>query len=284
MGKLASKIVAQAVMWIGRSEVNGSHKEIIDIYNSHTPLARGYKMKYTDAWCSCFVSALAIKLGYTDIIPCEVGCEKHIELFKKLNSWQEKDDYTPKMGDIIFYDWDDSGKGDNKGYSDHVGIVEKVTKNTITVIEGNYQNKVGRRVMFVNNKYIRGFGVPKYDKEPEVQTKPVENVETPVETEKDQLYTVKKGDTLSSIASKYKTSYQVLATYNNIKNPNIIYEGQVIKIPKSCSITHIVKNGENLSSIAAKYGTNWRTIYFNNKSVIGTNPNKIVAGQKLIIK
>lgn len=280
MSKLASKIVAQAIMWIGRSEVNGSHKEIIDIYNSHSPLARGYKMKYTDSWCSCFISALAIKLGYTDIIPTEVGCEKHIEAFKKIGSWQEKDDYTPKMGDIIFYDWEDNGRGDNKGYSDHVGIVEKVTKNTITVIEGNLNNKVGRRVILVNNKYIRGYGVPKY----EVDTKPVEKVDTSVETDKDGLYTIKKGDTLSSIAGKYNTSYQVLASYNNIKNPNIIYEGQIIKIPKSCSITHIVQSGENLSSIAQKYGVQWRTIYFNNKSVIGTNPNLIKVGQKLIIK
>ena len=45
-------------------------------------------------------------------------------------------------------------------------------------------------------------------------------------------YTVKKGDTLSSIASKCDTTYQELAKYNNIDNPDLIYPNQVIKIPK----------------------------------------------------
>ena len=46
-----------------------------------------------------------------------------------------------------------------------MGIVEKVEGNTITVIEGNYSNSVKRRTIAVNGKYIRGYGVPKYDPE-----------------------------------------------------------------------------------------------------------------------
>lgn len=45
------------------------------------------------------------------------------------------------------------------------------------------------------------------------------------------IYVVKAGDTLSGIAAKYGTTYQVLAEYNGIKNPNIIHVGQQIKIP-----------------------------------------------------
>lgn len=44
------------------------------------------------------------------------------------------------------------------------------------------------------------------------------------------VYTVKKGDTLSEIAAKYGTSYQKIAKDNNIKNPNLIYAGQKLKI------------------------------------------------------
>lgn len=44
-------------------------------------------------------------------------------------------------------------------------------------------------------------------------------------------YTVVKGDTLSGIAAKYGTTYQKLAEENGIKNPNLIYPGQIIKIP-----------------------------------------------------
>lgn len=160
-----AKIVAQAQAWVGLNEADGSHKKIIDIYNSHKPLARGYKLKYTDSWCSGTISALAIACDATDIIPTEVGCEKHIALFKKQGIWVEDDSFTPLPGDIMFYDWDDNGKGDNTGHSDHVGIVEKISGDTITVIEGNYSNSVKRRTLKVNGKYIRGYGVPKYDAE-----------------------------------------------------------------------------------------------------------------------
>jgi hypothetical protein len=162
MSKTADKVVAQAKSWLGYKESNGTHKKIIDTYNSHKPLARGYAVKYTDSWCATFVSAVAIKLGYTDIIPTECSCPKMIERFKSLGRWNESDSRTPKPGDIIFYDWQDNGVGDNRGNSDHVGIVEKVSGGKITVIEGNYSNAVKRRTLAVNGKYIRGYGVPKY--------------------------------------------------------------------------------------------------------------------------
>ena len=166
MAKLASKVVNQAVKWLGRNEANGTHKAIIDIYNSHKPLARGYAVKYSDEWCATFVSAIAVKLGYTDIIPTECSCNKMIDLFKKLGRWKENENRKPKAGDIIFYDWQDSGYGDNRGSSDHVGIVEKVSGDTITIIEGNCNERVARRTLKVNNRYIRGYAVPKYDAEP----------------------------------------------------------------------------------------------------------------------
>lgn len=156
------QIVKQAQEWLGRKESNGTHKTIIDIYNAHKPLARGYKVKYTDAWCATFVSAVAIACGATDIIPTECSCNKMIELLKAKGVWMEKDSYTPKAGDLILYDWDDTGKGDNTGAVEHIGIVEKVVNGTITVIEGNYKNAVARRTLEVNGRYIRGYGIPKY--------------------------------------------------------------------------------------------------------------------------
>lgn len=164
--KYASKILEQARAWLGCKESDGSHKKIIDTYNAHKPLARGYKVKYTDSWCATFVSAVAIACAYTDIIPTECGCQKMIELFKKLGCWVEADDYVPAPGDVCFYDWDDNGKGDCTGWSDHVGYVEKVEGNTITLIEGNRSNRVKRCTIKVNGRYIRGYGVPKYDAEP----------------------------------------------------------------------------------------------------------------------
>lgn len=157
-----STIVNQAKAWIGCKESDGSHKKIIDLYNRNTS---GYNMKYTDAWCACFASAVAIKCGYTKIIPTSVNCNDMIAKFKKMNCWVENDAYVPKSGDYIFYDWDDNGKGDNTGSSDHVGIVEKVEGKVITVIEGNCSDSVKRRTIKVNGRYIRGYGIPKYGTE-----------------------------------------------------------------------------------------------------------------------
>ena len=166
MSTTREKIVAQARSWIGCKESDGSHKQIIDVYNADKPLPRGYKVSYTDAWCATFVTACAIKCGATDIIPKECSCNKMIELLKGLGCWVENDAHVPSPGDLIFYDWDDKGTGDNKGVSDHVGIVEEVSGNTITVIEGNYNDACKRRTLKVDGRYIRGYGVPKYDIEP----------------------------------------------------------------------------------------------------------------------
>ena len=169
------EMIKLAQSWIGKKESDGSFKIIIDIYNSYKPLPRGYKLKYTDSWCAGTLSALAIKLGYTDIIPIECSCDNMIELAKKMGIWQEDDAYIPTKADFILYDWDDSGIGDNTGWPEHIGIVEKVENSIITVIEGNYSDSVKRRNIKVNGKYIRGYITPKYDSEIQNEQEKVEN-------------------------------------------------------------------------------------------------------------
>ena len=161
--KTAEKLVEQAKSWLGCKESDGSNEEIIDTYNGHEPVARGLKLGYKDPWCAAFVSACAIKTGMTDIIPTECGCGTMVKLFKKLGAWDENDGRIPNVGDIIFFDWDDSGYGDNDGFPGHVGIVEKVSGTKITVIDGNNKNDaVERRTVQINGRFIRGYGVPKY--------------------------------------------------------------------------------------------------------------------------
>ena len=157
-----NEIVKQAQAWIGLKESDGSHKKIIDIYNTIDPLPRGYKLKYTDAWCAGFVSAAAKVCKALDIVPAECSCSRMIELAKKAGIWVESDAHKPQPGDFMMYDWDDSGSGENTGAPEHVGIVEKISGSTITVIEGNYSNAVKRRTIQVNGRYIRGYVVPKY--------------------------------------------------------------------------------------------------------------------------
>lgn len=155
-------MVAKMQSWIGKNEADGSFREVIDIYNSHTPRARGYKLQYSDEWCAGTVSAAAIATGNTDVVPLEVSCHYMIEGAKAKGIWVENDGYVPQGGDIILYDWQDSGAGDNTGNPDHVGVVEYTSGGVIHVIEGNKGRKVARRELSVNGRYIRGFIVPKY--------------------------------------------------------------------------------------------------------------------------
>ena len=192
--QIREKVVAAAKAWIGCKESDGSHRQIVDVYNSHRPLARGYALKYTDAWCAGFVSAVAIKLGLTDIMPTEVGVWNMIELYRKLGRWQESDSYVPKPGDVIMYAWSDNGVGDCTSGASHVGIVVACDGKTITVIEGNKANAVGYREIAVNGRYIRGFGLPDYaskatENEP-VSPAPATNKE---ETIKMELRMLKRG-------------------------------------------------------------------------------------------
>lgn len=154
----ANDVLNVARGWIGYSEANGKHREIVDYYNQNTS---GYNLTYSDAWCDGFVSAVAIKAGAADIIGTEVGCERHIEIFKKLGIWIEDGGITPRVGDIILFNWDDTTQP-NDGFSDHIGFVESVSGNTITCIEGNISDAVGRRKIVVGNGCIRGYARPKY--------------------------------------------------------------------------------------------------------------------------
>ncbi len=158
---LRLQVARTAESWYGASEHDNSHGPIIDRYNSHRPLAQGYLVQYSDDWCATFVSFVAIECGLTDIIPTECGCQRQIALFQKLCCWEERDDYTPLPGDIIYY----SSKrpaGDSTAWSDHVGIVVGTRGRWIKVIEGNWEDKVEYRIIRIDDSYIRGYGLPDY--------------------------------------------------------------------------------------------------------------------------
>lgn len=105
-------------------------------------------------------------------------------------------------------------------------------------------------------------------------------------------YTVKSGDTLYSIATRYKTTVAAIAKANNITNTNAIRVGQVLKIPgtqttpapapaPAPTMTYTVKAGDTLYSIASRHNTTVsRLVQVNNIS----NPNVLSVGQKLTIR
>lgn len=166
MGYSRQAVVDLAESWVGKKEADGSYKSIIDIYNSLpvAQLPRKTKMEYGWAWCAATWSAIAIKLGYTPIMPIEISCYYLIENAKSMGVWVEKDSTVPKLGDAVLYDWDDSGSGDNTGNPDHVGTVTYVNEAAgyFVVTEGNYSDAVKKRTVSINGRYIRGFIEPKY--------------------------------------------------------------------------------------------------------------------------
>ncbi len=163
--KTSKAVVDTVNSWIGKKESDGSYKSIIDEYNKVGPFPRNTKMAYGWAWCACTWSAIAKKLGYTDIMPIEISCYYIIEAAKKMGVWIEADNTVPKPGYAVIYDWDDTGAGDNTGNPDHIGTVVEVYPSAgyFVVTEGNYSNSVKKRTVSINGRYIRGFIAPKYD-------------------------------------------------------------------------------------------------------------------------
>lgn len=161
VGKTAQDVLNVMRSWLGYSEANGKFRQIIDLYNSVRPLPRGYAVQYYDEWCDTTVSAAGIKAGCTELIGRECGCEQHVKIFQSIGIWIEDGTITPKPGDIILYNWDQSYQPNN-GYSDHIGYVESVSNGQITCIEGNKGEAVARRVISVGNGNIRGYARPKY--------------------------------------------------------------------------------------------------------------------------
>lgn len=160
---LRKQLVEIAKLFINCKEGDVRHKAILECYNNRKPLPRGYKVKDTDAWCATSTSAWDIMLGIAEYTAIECSCLKQIEIAKKLKIWVESDSYVPKPGDRMMYDWEDNGKGDNKGNPNHTGLIEKVVNGVITVIEGNYKNGCNRRTIKVNGKNIRGYICPNFD-------------------------------------------------------------------------------------------------------------------------
>ena len=105
--------------------------------------------------------------------------------------------------------------------------------------------------------------------------------------EEENIYIVKKGDTLYSIANKYNTTIDELKRINNLTS-NILSIGQVLKLPsdkvsdiekEENTISYTVQKGDSLYSIARKYDTTIDRI----KKLNNLTTNLLSIGQVLLI-
>lgn len=119
-------------------------------------------------------------------------------------------------------------------------IPEKRIATKIDIPKFMY-NDIGQPFDAMNNHnfgmleaMIEKFVVDTYDKQIQEMKAYIEFLRdtkiVPIEYTKEEYYIVKEGDTLIDIANKYRTSWQYLAKINRIKNPDLIYPTQRIKI------------------------------------------------------
>lgn len=99
-----------------------------------------------------------------------------------------------------------------------------------------------------------------------------------------EIYIVRAGDTLSSIATQYHTTVVAIANANQIRNVNLIYVGQKLYIPTNQDgISHTlyhVRWGDTLWGISRRFGVSIAAIVRLNRI---SNPNLIYAGSTLKI-
>lgn len=278
---IIEKIISIAKAEIGTCEPTGDDK-YIKVYNALT--SAGFNMAV--AWCAIFVTWVIYTAGVAKtIVPyfasCDVGMNwfKNKGLFKKAKAWGGT--YTPQIGDIIFF----SGTY-NQNDSTHVGIVTGVSGNNVHTIEGNTSDAVHERTYTLDNKYILGYGCPEYGVT-------VTASESTTATSGYETYTVKKGDTLWGISTKYLgdgSRYKEIMTLNSLTSTTI-HTGLVLMIPgtnkaassaASTTKTYTVKKGDSLWKIATSLlgnGARYKEIM----SLSGISSTTIHAGQVLTV-
>ncbi len=144
--------------------INSSSEDIVAVALSQLgniggePYWSWYGFSSRAEWCACFVSWCANECGYIEagIIPKFAACTSQgMPWFQERGGWQDRY-YEPQAGDIIFFDWDNSGN------ADHVGIVEKCENGIVYTIEGNSGDMCKQKQYSVGSSVIRGYGIPAY--------------------------------------------------------------------------------------------------------------------------
>lgn len=125
---------------------------------------------YQGSWCTTFIlwcfnkaeSRCKAEL-YGEIVPSGGNCNSMISWFENNGRYRGTDSYTPKKGDLVFFDWNSNGS------SDHVGIVTATEGKTVYTVEGNCSGKVKERSYtatgskpYNNISSIMGYASPNY--------------------------------------------------------------------------------------------------------------------------
>ena len=182
--------------------------------------------------------------------------------------------------------------GDKYDFSRAKNVVETFIPVRDVLVEAVKQAKTitPKAVDYIKECHDNVIPMPKPEEKPQVKPevkpapKPIVKPQVNTDSNVRVMYIVKPNDTLRKIGNAYGVSWRELASYNKIANPNMIFEGQRILIPKkqnsNVRATYTVKRNDTLKKIGKAYGISWRRIAkLNNLK----DPNMIFENQKLLI-
>lgn len=181
-GNYTQDILAIANTQLGYTESSKNYQVAEDgaTKMGYTRYGDWYGDPYGD-WCAMFVSfCLNYAKVPANVFPQESSCDKWTATLTSRGLYQEAQGYTPKTGDIVFFDTD------NDKIADNVGIVSELTNAELKSVEGDCDDSVKTNTYKLEDSTILGYGVMPLDK---TQTAPAQTTATKApESEKTLVY------------------------------------------------------------------------------------------------
>lgn len=142
--------IAETQLGYRESSLNYIVLEDGETTKGYSRYGQWYGDNYGD-WCAMFV-AFCLEYAEVEGVPYDASCSRFIELLQEAELYAEADTYTPREGDLIFFDYE----GDNS--PDHIGIVEKTEDGKVFTIEGNSGDAVARNEYELTDESIFAYG------------------------------------------------------------------------------------------------------------------------------
>lgn len=233
------------------------------------------KLGYITEWCAYSVSAIMQDCGFIGKYIRQIeGGAGTIARFSdgKYGTWFPRGDKAPQAGDLIFFRY--GGSYTDKYHADHVGIVESVSGNGITTLEGNVEGRSGnwaatstfkRKTRYLNDNSVYAFYRPNW----KVDTSSGSTVSKSIETIAKEVLAGKwgNGEARKNAITKAGYDYAKVQTKVNelLSKQTTVRKGNIVK----------VKQG------ATSYGTNKRLsdwVYKSNFQVLEVSGSRVVIG------
>ena len=164
--ELTGETAGENVALVAKSQIgytqSGRNYEVDDAGGKHgyTRYGAWYGYPYSE-WCAMFASFCLHYAGVAQAdVPYAAGCVYWTERLEDAGLYKNAGDYTPKTGDLVFFDTD----GD--GASDHVGIVTELRGETMETVEGNVGGEVVEKRHELTDEDVFGFGALPQDEAP----------------------------------------------------------------------------------------------------------------------